>query len=98
MRALADSLLPYSGIILTGILSVAIVWLLSFLAPKRLRALWVVIVPFVLAYSLYWFPVWLGADPSEYGAWAALGIGELFFAGFLPSAVLVLILQKRHAM
>jgi hypothetical protein len=56
-----------------------------------------VIVPFVLAYCLYWSPVWLGADPLGYDVWKFLFIGAWFFAGFFPSAVLVLILQKRHA-
>ena len=83
--------------ILVAVLSLAMVSLLSFVAPRRLRALWVVIVPFVLAYCLYRFPVWLGADSLEFSAWEVLGVGVLFFAGFFPSAVLVLILQKRRA-
>lgn len=74
----------------------ALVWLLSFVAPKPLHALWIFIVPFAAAYCLYWLPVWLGADPSEYDVWKFM-IGIWFIAGFLPSAVLVLILRKGHA-
>ena len=96
MRQLIESLSLGSGAILVAILSLAIVWLLSSVAPKPLRTLWAVIVPFVLAYCLYWSPVWFGADPSEYGVWKFI-IGVWFFAGFFPSAVLVLILQKRRA-
>jgi hypothetical protein len=41
-----------------------------------------VIVPFSLAYCLYWLPVWLGAEPSEFSAWAILFVGAWFLAGF----------------
>src|SRR3977135_1575807 len=86
-----------SGALLVGVLSMGIVWLLRSLLPKALHSLSVVIVPFILAYCLYWSPVWLGSDPSEYGAWAVLGVGAWFLAGFFPSAVMVLIIQKRRA-
>jgi hypothetical protein len=97
MKEVIESLSIGSGALVVAPLSIAVVWLLCSVAPKSLRSLWAVIVPFLFAYSLYWSPVWLGADPSEYGAWAVLGVGAWFFAGFFPSAVLILILQKRHA-
>ena len=57
----------------------------------------VVIVPFVLAYCLYWSPVWLGnEDSSGYDVWELM-IVPWALAGFFPSAILVLILQKRRA-
>jgi len=96
MKQLVESLSLGSGAILVAILSVAIVWLLSSVVPQRLRVLWVVIEPLVLAYCLYWSPVWLGADASEYGVWKFIVV-IWFLAGFFPSAVLVLILQKRRA-
>ena len=96
MKTFVESLSLGSGAILTALLSVSIVWLLCSVLPAALRCLWAVIVPFGLAYCIYWLPVWLGADPLEYGAWAILGVGAWFLAGFFPSAVVVLILQKRE--
>lgn len=41
--------------------------------PTYVRWLLVVAIPFVLAYCLYWSPVWLGSDDvSQYSAWAVL--------------------------
>jgi hypothetical protein len=96
MKTFVNSLSLGSGAILVALLSVAVVWLLCSVLPAALRSLWAVIVPFSLAYCLYWLPVWLGAEPSEFGAWAILGVGAWFLAGYFPSAVVVLILQKRE--
>jgi hypothetical protein len=97
MKSFVESLSIGSGAILILVLSVGVVWLLCSALPPVLRPLWVVIVPFILAYSLYWLPVWLGADPSEYGPWAVLCVGTWFLAGAVPSSLLVLILRKRRA-
>ena len=92
-----ESLSLGSGALLIAVLSMGVVWLLRSL-PKTLHSLSVVIVPFILAYCLYWLPFWLGSDDvSQYGAWAGLGIGAWFLAGFFPSAVMVLIIQRRRA-
>jgi hypothetical protein len=85
------------GAILVAVVSVALVCLLSSLSWS-LRALWVVTVPFALAYLLYWIPVWLEAGPCDLcGAWSILGVGSWFLAGFFPSAIVTLILEKRRA-
>ena len=97
MKESVESLSLGSGAILIAALSLGAVWLLCYVLPVALRWLSVVIVPLIFAYSLYWLPVWLGADPSEYSAWAVLGIGTWFLSGSIPSAVLVLILRKRRA-
>ena len=44
------------------------------------------LVPFVLAYSLYWLPVWLGQNPSEYGGWWLICIPPWYVAGVVASA------------
>lgn len=96
MRSFVESLSLGSGAIVVGLVSVGIVALLSALTSKVLRTLCVVVVPFGLAYSLYWLPVWLGADSSEYGPWAILIVGAWFFAGFFPSAAMVAIMNRRR--
>jgi hypothetical protein len=97
MKNFVESLSLGSGAILIAVFSVGVVWLLCFVLPVALRWLWVVIVPFLFAYSLYWSPIWLGADRSEYSIWAVLGVGAWFLSGAIPSAVLVLILRRRRA-
>ena len=94
MRTFVESLSLGSGAILLAVLSTGVVWLLCSVFPVTLRKLWVVIVPFIFAYCLYWSPVWLGADPSEYHAWALIVILPWFLAGAIPSAAIVLILEK----
>ena len=96
MRTFVESLSLGSGALLVAVLSAGVVWLLCFALPVALRRLWVVIVPFILANSLYWLPVWLGADSSEYSRWAILCVGIWFLSGAISSAGLVLILRKRQ--
>ena len=98
MKTFFESLSLGSGALLVALLSMGVIWLLRTILTKNLHSLSAVVVPFVLAYCLYWFPVWLGSDDvSQYGAWAGLGIGAWFLAGFFPSAMMVLIIQKRRA-
>lgn len=96
MKSVLESLSLTSGAILIAMISLGVVWLLCSVLPFALRAIWVVLVPLVFAYSLYWLPVWLGAA-SAYSVWAIGFVGIWFIAGFFPSAVMVLILQKRRA-
>ena len=93
---LVESLSLSSSAVLIAVLSVSVVWLLCFILPAAFGSLWVVIVPLILAYFLYWLPVWLGADSSEYRAWAVLGVGAWFLSEAIPPAVLVLILEQRR--
>jgi predicted membrane protein len=79
-----------------AVLSVGVVWLLCTVGPVALRKLWVVIVPFILASCLYWSPVWFGSNPSEFSAWALVFVVPWFLAGAVPSAVIVMILEKRR--
>jgi hypothetical protein len=96
MKELVDSLSIWSGALVVAVVSGAVVWLLASMFPA-LRKLWVVIVPFTVAFCLYWSPVWLGADPSEYHAWALVFIVPWFLAGAIPAAAIVRILPKGRA-
>src|SRR5437868_1472590 len=96
MKTLVESLSLGSGAVLIALLSMAVVWLLCAVLPVTLRWLSIVIVPLTLAYSLYWLPVWLGSDPSEYSAWAVLVVGTWFLAGSIPSAAMVIIHRRRR--
>ncbi len=96
LRGLIDSLSIFSGAIVVAVVSTAIVWGVAVVSPD-LRKLWIVIIPLFVAFCLYWSPVWLGADPSEYRAWAFIFILPWFVAGAVPSAAIVRILGKRRA-
>lgn len=104
MKALVESLSLGSGAVLVAIFSVGIVCLLCSVCPESLHKVWVVIVPFALAYCLYWSPTWLAEGSefdkalirSEYHTWAFLCIGAWFLAGAIPSAAIVGMLRKRR--
>jgi hypothetical protein len=102
MKAFVDSLSLGSGALVVAIVSAGIVWLLCFLFPASPHKLWALIVPFALAYCLYWSPVWLDADQSEfhhallrseYHTWQFV-IVPWFLAGAIPSAAIVFMLGQ----
>jgi hypothetical protein len=98
MKTFLESISLGSGAVLIAVLSVGVVWLLCSVLPVAFRWLSVVIVPFLLAYSLYWLPVWLGSDDvAQYDAWQVLGVGVWFLSGAIPSTMLVTFLGKRRA-
>lgn len=95
MKTFIQSLSLTSGAILLAIVSAMVVWLLCSVFPVSLRKLWVVIVPLVLAYCLYWSPVWFFGEPSwEYHNWTFVFLIPWFLAGAIPSAVVVWIIEK----
>jgi hypothetical protein len=96
MKTFIQSLSFTSGAILLACFSAVVVWFLCSLFPVPLRKLWVVIVPLVLAYCLYWLPVWFNGEPSwEYHNWMFVFLIPWFLSGAIPSAVVVWILEKR---
>jgi hypothetical protein len=99
MKAFIESLSLTSGAVVIAVLSVMVVWVLCSVVPvtPRWRWIWAVAVPFGLAYCLYWSPVWLGADVTEYSAWAFVTIAPWFLAGLVSAAAVVYTAQKWHA-
>jgi len=95
MKSFIESLSLGTGAIFVAALSAVLVFILCFACPKRLHQPLALIVPFVIAVCLYWSPVWLGADPSEYGAWQFIVVGSWFLAGAIPSAAIAYILHRR---
>ncbi len=83
---------------IAAIISVAVVAALSRLIP--IRAMWAaaLVVPFMVAYLLYWAPSWLrhDADASEYSAWEFLFLVVWGIAGAVGSLAFVVFLAKRR--
>src|SRR5262249_31900000 len=87
LRKFLDSFSLTSGAALVAVLSAGVFRLVSSVGPAVLRKIWVLIVPFILAYCLYWSPVWLGNDSSEYGPGAFLCFGRGFVAGVIACTI-----------
>lgn len=97
MKTFIESLSFGSGAALIAVCSIILVFPLCYMRPAIFRWLGTVFVPLALAFCLYWLPVWLGANPSEYSSWSFLFVGAWFLAGAVPSAVAVLIFGKLSA-
>jgi hypothetical protein len=96
VQAFFQSLSLTSASVLVAVISGVAALLVGRIGSVVVRWFAAVLFPFALAYSVYWIPVWLGADASEYLAWSLLGVGIPFMAGLVPSAV-VTFLVARHA-
>ncbi len=85
-----------SGALLIAIVSSASVWFLGQVAPSRLRKLWVIAIPAILTFCLYWFPVWFAGEPAlEYHTWQFVFYVLWFLAGAIPSALVVRFVLSR---
>jgi hypothetical protein len=83
------------AMILVGLLSAILALVTSFIKPVAIRWAFLGGVPLILAYTLYWSPVWLGGSKSdENSAW------QLIFlvpgaTGILASSVVSDFIQGR---
>lgn len=71
--------------VLSGLLAIAFIRLKNTL----LRRGALLLVPLILSYSLYYFPVWLGSDPSEYSPWAFICTGAFTISGWIATFLVV---------
>ena len=96
MLDLVQSLTLQSGAVVVALVSalLAFVWVRL---PPTLMWLLGLVAPLVIAYSLYWLPVWQGASSSEYSTWAPLFIAPWYAAGaVLSSLVIYLDIRRRR--
>lgn len=94
--AFVKSLSLGSGAMVVGALSAMVALATYWLKPPLVRWVALLSVPFVLAYALYWSPVWFGgSDPAEYSAWALVCIGPWSLAGMFASLVVAGFLRRR---
>jgi len=100
MRAFIESLSIGSGAAVIAALSAVAGCLLGRIRSVGIRWSAAVVLPLVFSYCLYWLPVWLGADRSEYSSWEVLFVGIWFLAGVVASSVAIFIVSRytrRHA-
>lgn len=72
---------------------VSLLW--SYMRKSSFSLVAATAISVVLSCLLYWFPVILGADSSEYWSWAPLVIGVCSAAGIISSLMIVFILRLR---
>lgn len=96
MAKFIQSLSLGTGALLIAIVSSASAWFLGRAFP-RLNGAWLLVVPAVLTYCLYWSPVWFAGEPgSEYGTWQFVFYVPWFFAGAIPTALVLRFVLKRR--
>jgi hypothetical protein len=81
----------YVGFAIDIVLSVVVALLCVRMQSRLGKWALALLTPFAIGWCLYWMPVWRGADPSEYGAWAPIFIIPLGLSGAVASALAVLI-------
>lgn len=52
--------------------------------------------PLLIAYCVYWTPVWMGEDSSEYSAWWPIFIGPWYLLGATVSALVMYFASAPH--
>lgn len=97
MKNLLESLSLGSGAAIVAVASVLLASIWHWVAKGKATWLVALLLPFLLSFSLYWSPVWLGANPSEYSSWELLFVGAWFLAGAVPSVLMVLIFRRHRA-
>jgi hypothetical protein len=94
MRELIESLSWTSGFFVVAAMSAVIALITGRLQPIALRWSAIVVTPSTISYCLYWFPVWLGADSSEYSSWSGVFIIPWSAVGILASVAVVIAVRQ----
>jgi hypothetical protein len=91
VRAFFQSLSLASASALVAVVSAVAAFLVARISSALARWCAAMLLPHVLSYCVYWMPVWLGADSSEYFSWEILGVGVPYLAGLVASVLVTLI-------
>lgn len=94
MLELLESLSLASGTFVVAGFSVIFALFYGRLDNSFARWAAVVAASALLAYTLYWAPVWLGADASEYSTWSLALIIPWSLVGALASTPVVIVVRK----
>src|SRR5574337_2205126 len=83
-----------SGALLTAGACAVLGLLVAFVRSRQVRWALAVALPAAAAYALYWAPVWLGADPSEYSAWFFVCFVPWFLSGTTTAFTVVFVTRR----
>ena len=95
MRQLIESLSWTSGFFVVAALSSVLALFTGRLQSTALRWASCAFAPIAISYCLYWSPVWLGAEPSEYSSWSGAFVMPWSLVGIMASAA-VMIGVRQH--
>ena len=90
-----NSLSVGTGGLVVLLLSAALSVPAYFIRSRPLRYMSGMAGAFLVAYALYWSPVWLGANRSEFSSWAFASIPIWFLAGAVGSVLATWLLERR---
>lgn len=95
LAEMIDSLSLGSGALLIAALSGIFSLLYFFIHNTLFKWVLVLLVPFFLAYSVYWTPVWFAHHLSgEYSSWEGLFIVPWYGAGVFASVLVCYLIGK----
>jgi hypothetical protein len=97
MLGLVPALSLTSGAVVVALISAGLALFWAQLRSRSLKWSLALSAPIVVAYSLYWLPVWLGADSAEHSTWAPLFIGPWSLAGAAVSLLVVHLDARRQS-
>ena len=83
-----------SGALYVAAISVLFGVTAAYIKHKIIRLLFVIIMPFLIAYIFYWGPVWLGSNSSQYGSWSIIAIPPMYLAGLMAALISMLCITK----
>lgn len=95
MYQLIESLSWTYGFFVVAVLSAVVALFTGRLNPTGLRWVAGILAPIAISYCLYWSPVWLGAEPSEYSSWSGVFVIPWSLVGILAS-IAVMIGVRQH--
>ena len=90
MRQMIESLSWNSGFFVVAAASALLALFTGRLQPAALRWASCVFAPIAISYCLYWSPVWLGAESSEYSSWSGAFVIPWSLLGIVVSAVVII--------
>jgi len=96
MFDLVQSLTLQSGAVVVAFASALLAFVWIRLPTPTLRWLLALSIPLVISYSLYWLPVWRGANSSEYSTWAPLFIAPWYVVGAVMSSFVIYLDARRR--
>jgi len=78
-------------VLLVAIIASLLTLFCCFKEPVGLRWISALLVPFIIAYPIYWMPEWLrGGNFLAYDSWELLGVGVPYLAGLICSLLVIL--------
>jgi hypothetical protein len=95
MLEMIKSLSLESGALLIAVISGVSAFIFSFIDKKFIKWFFILLVPFLLAYFIYWSPVWFGSSLSgEYSTWEWLVMPIWCGAGLFTSVTVCFVVGK----